>query len=419
MTIVCSSGNQYSQHINYPASHEHTIAVGSIDIYNNKAASSNYGEGLDLVAPGESIKSTYLNNSYHTGSGTSFAAPHVSGVIALMLSVNPYLTPSGIKNILINSTIKIKYGTYIYDNSGWNEYVGYGLVNACEAVVKALNCPISGPSFICQSSTDTYSISNPPSCCSVYWTINNSDFTITSSGNQCSVTYTGSQEYALANLTAHVYYNGYGNHFTKSIIVGIPPFDVIITGGDGSQAHWTSNLIGNTADVEELFDIPINYTQYEANLYRMSANFDPYDTLINHWSSFSSRHLAINNYLSPGWYLLQIRGINSCGISDWEEVEIECIDTEMLRANGDETELSLMYNRQGQILTVTVNRAAQSHSTIDDTYTIQLWNEMNMVREYKQKAPVVQIPMSGLKNGLYTVRYVNNNEVVSKKFFKH
>ena len=320
---------------------------------------------------------------------------------------------------MINSTIKIKYGTYIYDNSGWNEYVGYGLVNACEAVVKALNCPISGPSFICQSSTDTYSISNPPSCCSVYWTINNSDFTITSSGNQCSVTYTGSQEYALANLTAHVYYNGYGNHFTKSIIVGIPPFDVIITGGDGSQAHWTSNLIGNTADVEELFDIPINYTQYEANLYRMSANFDPYDTLINHWSSFSSRHLAINNSLSPGWYLLQIRGINSCGISDWEEVEIECIDTEMLRANGDETELSLIYNRQGQILTVTVNRAVQSLSTIDDTYTIQLWNEMNMVREFKQKDPVVQIPMSGLKNGLYTVRYVNNNKVVAKKFFKH
>ena len=77
-----------------------------------------------------------------------------------------------------------------------------------------------------------------------------------------------------------------------------------------------------------------------------------------------------------------------------------------------------MYNRQGQILTVTINRAAQSRSTIDGTYTLQLWNEMNMVREYKQNDPVVQIPMTGLKNGLYTIRYVNKDKVKAKKFMK-
>ena len=106
------------------------------------------------------------------------------------------------------------------------------------------------------------------------------------------------------------------------------------------------------------------------------------------------------------------------GISDWVEVEIECVDTEMLRANGDETELSLIYNRQSQILTVTINGATQSRSTIDDTYTIQLWNEMNMLREFKQNEPVVQIPMTGLKSGLYIIRYANKDKVIAKKFMK-
>ena len=122
--------------------------------------------------------------------------------------------------------------------------------------------------------------------------------------------------------------------------------------------------------------------------------------------------------MSPGWYLIQVQGTNDCGTSDWVEVEIECVDTEMLRANGDETELSLIYNRQSQILTVTINGATQSRSTIDDTYTIQLWNEMNMLREFKQNDPVVQIPMTGLKSGLYIIRYANKDKVIAKKFMK-
>lgn len=279
---------------------------------------------------------------------------------------------------------------------------------------------MSGPSLICGSSTGTFHINNLPSFYTVNWGIDNNDFTITPSGNQCFVSYIGSQGYGIANLTASVYYNSsLLKQFTKTIKVGIPPFDVTITGGDGSHVHWTSNMVGNSADVEELFDIPFYYSQFEANLYRMSADFDPYDTLINHWSSFSLTHLPISNTLYPGWYLLQVRGTNDCGTSDWEEVEIECVDTEMLRANGEEMELSLIYNRQSQILTVTSNRAAQSRSTTNDTYTLQLWNEMNLVRESKQDDPVVQIPMTGLKSGLYTIRYVNKDKVIAKKFLKY
>lgn len=417
VTLVCSSGKTGDSIIAYPASSEYTIAVGAIDSSNDLAVGSNYGNGLDLVAPGDGIKSTSLNNGYDYDDGTSFAAPHVSGVVALMLSVNPSLTPDEIRTILHNTTLKIKYGPNVYNTSGWSQYYGYGLVNACEAVFKAMNNTISGSSLICSSSSGTYTISNLPSCCTVTWDINNSDFNITTSGNQCTVTYTGSQEYGIANLIASISYNNCSKQITKKIVAGTPPLDaeLLITGGDGSHVYWTSNLAGNTVDIEELFNIPIYYTQYEANLYRISPiTFEPETTPIRHWS-FGGTHYIVD-YLNPGWYMLEVRGINSCGTSDWIGTEVECVDTDMLRSNGNETELTIMYSRQGQMLTVSVNQATRS--TTDNAYTIQLWNELNMVRELRPNDPVIQIPMTGLKNGLYTVRYVNRDEVIAKKFMK-
>lgn len=311
-----------------------------------------------------------------------------------------------------------------------------GLVNAvCDAwdavgVKSALSHrDLSGPSLICASSPGTYSINNLQPSYTVNWTVNNSDFTIIPSGNQCIVTYTGLDDYDSVTLTASIYHSGYlFAQLTKTIKAGVPEFwaDLIITGGDGIEDRWTSNLAGSRVDIEELFEIPILYTQFEANLYRIVGISNPYYTFVWHWNSFPM-HAVISNYLSltPGYYLLQVRGVNNCGTSDWVETEVECIDTYMPRANEDDTVLSFIYNRQGQILTVTINHAStiassgsQSHSNALNNYTLQLWNETSMVREYKLKELMVQIPMTGLKNGLYTVRYVNNEKVIAKKFFK-
>ena len=430
VTIVCSTGNNSSSQVVYPASHEYTIAVGSIDASNYRWITSNYGSGLDLVAPGVSIKSTSTsgNNYYKEDSGTSLAAPHVSGVIALMLSVNPDLTPDNIKYILESTATRIRPETYTYNSNGWNYEVGYGLVNACKAVMAAMNMSISGPSSLCNPSPAIYTISNLPSTYTVFWSMSNDDFNRMSLGNQCIVTYIGTQPYAKTELTARVFYNGLQiNQFTKSIEIGVPDFwaDLQITGGDGIQGRWTSNLIRNRVDIEELFDIPIHYYQFEANLYRMSDS-DPYDTLVRHW--FFNNRYAVMDYIPQGWYLLQVRGVNSCGVSEWLEVEIECIDTYMPHANDDETVMSFMYNKQGQILTVTINHAtassqktaslAQSRSTMGNTCVLQLWNESRLVKEYNSKASIVQIPMAGLKNGVYTIRYVNKDKVIAKKFVK-
>ncbi len=86
----------------------------------------------DISAPGVSVTSTKLNGGYEERSGTSMATPAVSGIAALLLSVNSSLTPSEIKSILRNTADKV--GQFSYTN-GRNNYIGYGRVNANSALI--------------------------------------------------------------------------------------------------------------------------------------------------------------------------------------------------------------------------------------------------------------------------------------------
>lgn len=65
------------------------------------ASFSNYGSAVDIAAPGVNIYSTYLNNSYAIMSGTSMAAPHVTGAVALVLAGNPTASPLTVRSVLI------------------------------------------------------------------------------------------------------------------------------------------------------------------------------------------------------------------------------------------------------------------------------------------------------------------------------
>ena len=69
-----------------PANYEKVVAVASVGENGSKASYSNYGDWVDICAPGTGIYSTYPNNGYELSSGTSMACPHVSGVAALLVS---------------------------------------------------------------------------------------------------------------------------------------------------------------------------------------------------------------------------------------------------------------------------------------------------------------------------------------------
>lgn len=82
------------------------LVVGATDSYDNKASFSNYGSvNVDLFAPGEGIYSTSAggNNAYGTASGTSMSAPFVTGVAALVLSREPNLTATQLKNRIMQN----------------------------------------------------------------------------------------------------------------------------------------------------------------------------------------------------------------------------------------------------------------------------------------------------------------------------
>ena len=139
--VVFAAGNT-APNMNYPAYfHEDIMAVGSIRHYGIRDGGSSYGNELDFVAPGNSIYSTLPYNQIGPISGTSMAAPHVSGIAALILSVDPNLTQRQVGDIIESTAKKVRTEQYTYQvetgrpNGTWHEEMGYGLVDAYEAVL--------------------------------------------------------------------------------------------------------------------------------------------------------------------------------------------------------------------------------------------------------------------------------------------
>ena len=135
VVMVAASGNDGANSLLYPAAYSETIAVGATDQNNNRCTYSNYGSMLDLVAPGDYIPSTWGHYDIDTGettsgyvymSGTSMAAPHISGIAALLLAEG--VNPSNVKARLTSTAIDLGY-------TGKDDKYGYGLVDAYGALL--------------------------------------------------------------------------------------------------------------------------------------------------------------------------------------------------------------------------------------------------------------------------------------------
>ena len=130
--LVCSSGNTGTA-VFYPAAYDdYCIAVGASNANDEVVQWSNHGKELDVVAPGDYIFGAYFDTQnpdkktlYAWGSGTSFSAPIVSGEIALLLSIKPFLTNIDVVNLIKYTADDINGDRF----PGIDEYAGYGRVN--------------------------------------------------------------------------------------------------------------------------------------------------------------------------------------------------------------------------------------------------------------------------------------------------
>lgn len=157
--VLFSSGNENGS-VSFPASVTNAIAVGASSMcdqrkYPNSCDGeywwgSNYGTGLDIVAPGVKIYTTDISGftGYNSGdytdsfNGTSSACPNAAGVAALILSANPNLTQQDARIILESNVDKITGYSYTstsnQPNGTWNNEVGYGRINAKKALENAI-----------------------------------------------------------------------------------------------------------------------------------------------------------------------------------------------------------------------------------------------------------------------------------------
>eukprot|EP00741_Cyanophora_paradoxa_P016650 tig00020934_g16079.t1 len=103
ITVVVSAGNNNADAcLNSPASAPEAVTVGATTSTDARASYSNFGTCVDIFAPGSSVLSAWYTSTLATNtiSGTSMAAPHVSGVAALYLQANPTATPAQVTSAL-------------------------------------------------------------------------------------------------------------------------------------------------------------------------------------------------------------------------------------------------------------------------------------------------------------------------------
>jgi subtilisin family serine protease len=151
IVVMGSRGNQSSGQLRYPSCYNHVLGVAATNENDVKSDFSSYGTGTDFCAPGGYgtngptglLSTTYDETSlgyYDSYFGTSMATPFAAGLVGLVLSLNPDLTPEEVEDIIESTCDNIDT---IPGNSSWAGQLGAGRINAYEAVSNTPFAPTS------------------------------------------------------------------------------------------------------------------------------------------------------------------------------------------------------------------------------------------------------------------------------------
>ncbi len=153
VVVIAAAGNEATSRLVYPASYSGVLSVSAVGANRLRAPYSNFGAAIDLAAPGGNLATDINGDGYADGvlsphaddsfgtpdfeylflAGTSMAAPHVAGVVALMKSANANLTPALFDQLLAQGELTDDIG-----DPGRDDFYGHGLIDAQKAVAAAL-----------------------------------------------------------------------------------------------------------------------------------------------------------------------------------------------------------------------------------------------------------------------------------------
>lgn len=412
--VVFCSGNEGNISVAYPAYLNDVIAVGAVHQNGTIWDYSQRGFGLDLVAPSGNLGNgdvTTLDlsgtlgetstNYMHNFGGTSAACPQVAGVAALMLSVNPELTASEVKNKLTSTA------TYLGSTSTY----GSGLVNAWSAVMSAINAGIQGPTVINSDSKYTTGVSSD---FTVTWSINDSFYNQyclqqnTPSINQCTITWNSSHDMSNKTLTAIIKKN-------SSILA-------TLTKNVYAHAGFKGTYYNGVTTKQVNLPYPM-YVKRNANLSLQSPNL--INSTVTHEGdatvssfSFNSTTGTVNFYLSSlGTCVVKVY----CDNGDMYGLPFIVTDNlnqlNMIIGDG-QIEVSLVPVEDEEMRNLgssdLVNDLTKGETQI---WTLEVYNATTGEKVFSREVEGTSftIDTTGWKPGVYVVRAIIGDEVLNEK----
>lgn len=440
--VVFAAGNQNSIQLDYPGRvFSDIITVGAIKSDNTRwedtSNGSSYGYDLDIMAPGHNIYTADLdalgNSTYNYYKGTSFAAPHVSGIAGLILSVNPYLTQKEVADIIESTAQKVGPSYIHYEtetgrpNGTWNFEMGYGLVDAYAAVNKAKNTQIRGPYSICDTAK-YYLIHPSQSGETVSWSVENGDMI-----GPYYYSIIGDDDQDTVLVKCEYIYSRFGYDS-----VTVPTLDhrqylsVTISTNDTSETytktlHGASNKNPNISASNSSMLWPINtqrtFTITNCSLiadsllhWRVQTTFSRPQpiTLTGH---FYGQTLTYTPQTPPGGKISTIRIFASnekpskCGEAYSDTLLFIVPRNTALLTNQFEQDLLNVY--------ITEDSEESSHELLqldeNSNYTLELWHNIyGRMCEQTVHTPNIQMSTSELSQGIYVLILKENGNIVAE-----
>ncbi len=367
------------------------------------------GTNRSIVPPaiGEQLPNAGINFQSYTGrfGGTSHSCPVVAGVAALMLSANPNLTQQQVFDIITGTANPV--GGYVYTNGRSNE-LGFGRVNACQAVLEAYRVgnSINGSSLVCANAT--YSLQNSPNANRITWTSSNL--------NALNINPTSGVATRLNNFNGQVNISATVSGSCGS--VPVPPLTVWV-GAPGANIGTLIYPSGSRG-----ID-PV--TLGPASTYLFQSDYVPQATSFrwllppgfSFYSGSTTSSPFITTSATAGSYTLFCAAVNSCGQS-WTHSLGITISTGGGCCPAAAVRLSAFPNPASSTLTVTVadSLATGESQTLDQPYRLALVDRLGTpVFSAQPSEHSVQVPVSQLPAGVYYLNVVYKEAVLQRQVF--